>query len=118
MSADPPAPGSNRDKRVLRAAVYLSASLAPAALIGLAAWLAWAWYWNRPEDVASFRRLREAWALVAVGFSVLGVLPLASALAGLVRGVRLRWWGFLIAGAAALFGAGGVCLMAVVAAWQ
>ncbi len=118
MSADPPAPRSGRGKSVVRAAVYLSASLAPAALVGLGGWLAWAWHWNTAENVASFRRFREAWALAAVGFCVLGALPLATALVGLMRGVRLRWWDFLVAGAAVLFGAGGILLMAVVAAWN
>jgi hypothetical protein len=94
---------------VARGGVYLFAGLTPAAFIGWALWLARVRFENVREDVFFFL---EACGPVAAAVALLGLLSLACACAGFVWGRPLRWWDYLIAGAAALCGAAGAFVIA------
>ncbi len=94
---------------MVRGGVYLFAVLTLAALIGWAFWLARVRFENVPEDVLFFLEARGPFAATV---AVLGLLSLACAWAGFAWGRPLRWWDYLIAGAAALCGAAGAFVIA------
>ncbi len=93
---------------VARYGVYLFAGLTCAVLLAWALWFGHVWSENLPEDVPSFLAARRP---VAAGVALLGVLPLACAVTGFAWGRSLRWWDYLIAGAAAVYGVAGALVI-------